>query len=257
MTQANFFKALLACSVQIGSVFFAQSALAQYTSEVGVGLGALSYKGELSPGYQFKNNRPALTAFYRKDISVPVTLRGGFTAGFLRADDGNVRGLNNQTPPLQVYRRANMKGSLYEVSAVLEYNFFDYHYRKAKIHFTPYVFVGVAGFLANRTTKTEKTDNAALLSLNKKGSMVGLAVPAGIGFKYALSTHWNLGLEVGARKVFSDRLDHIDGKTGNQNDLVGNPADQDWYFHTGLSISYTFYKINCPPQYKDNPKLLR
>jgi hypothetical protein len=114
----------------------------------------------------------------------------------------------------------------------------------------------VAGFLANTTTKTDNPA-PALSSLNKKGSMVGLAVPAGIGFKYALSTHWNLGLEVGARKVFSDRLDHIDGKTGGQNDLVGNPDDQDWYFHNGLSISYTFYKISCPPQYKDNPKLLR
>jgi len=254
MTQANLFKTLLACSVQVGSVFFAQSAAAQYTSEVGVGLGGLSYKGELSPGYQFKNNRPALTAFYRKDISAPITLRGAFTAGLLRADDGNVKGLNGQPPPLQAYRQANMKGSLYEASAVVEYNFFDYHYRKAKVHFTPYLFVGLAGFLANTNTET---NNAALPSLNKKGSMVGLAVPAGIGFKYAVSNHWNLGLEVGARKVFSDQLDHIDGRTSGQNDLVGNPNDKDWYFYNGLSISYTFYKINCPPQYKDNPKLLR
>lgn len=254
MTQATLLKTLFACTVQAGSVFFAHSAAAQYTSELGVGLGGLNYKGELAPGYQFKNNRPALTAFYRKDISAPVTLRGAFTGGLLRADDGNVKGTNSAAPPLAAYRQANMKGSLYEASAVVEYNFFNYHYRKAKVHFTPYVFIGVAGFLANTTTAT---NNAGLPSLNKSGTMLGIAVPAGFGLKYAVSTHWNLGLEAGARKVFSDQLDHIDGKTGGQNDRVGNPNDQDWYFYNGLSISYTFYKINCPPQYKDNPKLLR
>ena len=250
----NLFKTLLACCVQVGSVFFAHSAAAQYTSEVGIGLGGLVYKGELSPSYQFKNNRPAITAFYRRDISAPVTLRGALLAGLLRADDGSVNDKNGRIAPLPAYRQANVKGNLYEVSAVLEYNFFDYHYRKAKVHFTPYVFVGVAGFLANTTTAT---NNAALPSLNKEGAVLGLAVPAGFGFKYALSARWNLGLEVGARKVFSDQLDHVDGKTGGQTDLVGNPHDQDWYFFNGFSISYTFYKIDCPPQYKDNPKLLR
>ncbi|WP_044014529.1 DUF6089 family protein [Hymenobacter sp. APR13] len=254
MTKANLIKTLLICSVQVGSVFFAQTATAQYTSEVGIGLGGLNYRGELSPGYQFKNNRPALTAFYRKDISAPITLRGGLTAGLLRADDGNVKGFNGAVPPLAAYRQANMKGSLYEASAIVEYNFFDYHYRKAKVHFTPYVFIGVAGFVANTTTATA---NAGLPALDKKGAMLGLAVPAGFGLKYAVSTHWNLGLEVGARKAFTDQIDHIDGKTGGQNDRVGNPNDQDWYFYNGLSISYTFYKINCPPHYKDNPKLLR
>ncbi len=254
MTYATSTKTLLVCLGHAGSVFFARTAAAQYTSEVGIGLGGLSYKGELSPAYQFENNRPALTAFYRKDISAPITLRGAFTAGLLRAADSNVQGTNGAVAPLPAYRQANMKGSLYEVSAVIEYNFFDYHFRKAKVHFTPYVFVGVAGFLANTNTATS---NSALPALNRGGAFLGLAVPAGLGFKYALSPHWNLGLEVGARKVFSDQLDHIDGETGGQNGAVGNQHDQDWYFYNGLSISYTFYKINCPPHYKDNPKLLR
>lgn len=254
MTKANLSKTLLACLAQVGSVFFAQSATAQYTSEIGVGLGGLVYKGELSPNYQFENNRPAITAFYRRDISAPITLRGALLAGMLRASDGNVEGINGNGAPLPGYRQANMKGDLYEASAVLEYNFFDYHYRKAKVHFTPYVFVGITGYLAN--TKTA-TNNAALPSLNQSGTMLGVSVPAGFGFKYALSNRWNLGLEAGARKVFSDRLDHIDGKSNGQTDLIGNPNDQDWYFFNGISISYTFYKINCPPQYKENPKLLR
>ena len=53
---------------------------------------------------------------------------------------------------------------------------------------------------------------------------------------------WNLGLEVGARKEFTDKLDDI----SEQNPLIENRHDQDWYFYNGVSISYTFYKIRCP-----------
>ena len=86
MTNSTFRKTLLACFVQAGSVLFIAPAQAQNTSEIGVGLGATNYRGELSPTYQFQNNRPALTAFYRRDVSVPITLRGGLAAGLLRAD---------------------------------------------------------------------------------------------------------------------------------------------------------------------------
>lgn len=233
--------ALLACLVQAGSVFFASSAIAQNTSEIGVGIGGLTYKGELAPTYQFKNNRPALSIFYRKDVSAPVTLRGALVGGFLRADDGNVKGENDATAPLPAYRQANMKGNLLELAGTLEYNFFDYHNRRDKIHFTPYVFVGLAGFYAHTITKS-----AAFADLNTSGSMISVAVPAGIGLKYAMSRHWNLGLEVGARKTFTDKLDRI----SDQSAILANSHDKDWYFYNGVSVSYTFYKIRCP---EDSP----
>lgn len=233
------FKTLLICLAQLGSVFFALSAQAQNTSELGVGIGGLNYKGDLSPAYQFENNRPALTVFYRKDISVPITLRGAFTGGLLQANDENVQGVNDATAPLHNYRKATMKGGLAELSAVLEYNFFDFHNRRDKIHFSPYLFIGVAGFYAN--TKTD-FNNETLNSLNTKGGMLGVAIPLGMGLKYALSPRWNLGVEAGARKTFTDDLDHL----SDQNALVANRHTRDWYFYNGVSISYTFYKIYCP-----------
>lgn len=254
MTNLNLSKTLLTGLLPLGSVFFAHSVVAQTatsTSELGVGIGGLSYKGELSPSYQFRNNRPALTAFYRKDISAPITLRAGLMGGMLRADDRNVRGTNGNTPPLLASRDANMKGSLLELSGGIEYNFYDYHNRRDKVHFTPYVFVGLAGFYA----KTETTF-ASRPDLNQNSGLVSVAIPVGLGFKYALSDHWNLGLEAGARKTLSDKLDHVDGKSSNQTEVIGNPHDQDWYFYNGVSISYTFYKIRCPDtsQEKGNKK---
>ncbi|MET4075760.1 DUF6089 family protein [Hymenobacter sp. UYCo722] len=249
MTNSTFCKTLLACFVQAGSMFFIAPAQAQNTSEIGVGLGATNYRGEISPRYQFQNNRPALTAFYRKDVSVPITLRGGLTAGLLRAADGNVSGVNGAVPPLQAYRQANTKGGLVEASAVVEYNFLDFHRRTDKVHFTPYLFGGVAIFYANTTTVSD----AGLGTLSRKGAMVGFAIPVGVGAKLALSTHWNLGLEVGARKALTDQLDQL----GDQSAFLVNPHDQDWYYYNGLSLSYTFYKIHCPDSYKNNKELLK
>jgi hypothetical protein len=246
MIHLNSHKALLICLAQVGSVFFACHAQAQNTSEVGLGFGAVNYKGELSPEYRFANNRPAVSAFYRKDISAPITLRGNLMAGLLRADDKQVKGVNGDTAPLNASRGGYLKGSIYEVAGILEYNFFDYYGTKAKTRFTPFVFVGVAGFLS--PVKTVLQDGQTF-----SNTVIGVAVPAGIGAKVGLSRHWNLGLEVGARKAFTDELDQL----SEQNNVIANRHDQDWYFYSGLSVSYTFYKIRCPEVYKGNSRLLQ
>ena len=250
MTNSVFRCALLACSLQAGSAFFCATALAQNTSEVGIGIGGTTYKGEIAPQYQLSNNRPAFTVFYRRDVSVPITLRGALTAGQLRADDKDVTGVNGGTAPLSEFRQASTKGSVVELSGVVEYNFLDYHDRENKIHFTPYLFLGIAGYYASMST----TSGNALVpdSFRQDGGQLGFAIPAGVGFKYALNQHFNLGLEVGVRKLFTDELDHL----SDQSPVLVNSHDQDWYYYNGVSVSYTFYKIRCPRQYKGNKRLL-
>lgn len=236
--------------MQAGSAFFCASAQAQHTSEVGVGLGGSSYRGEIAPQYQLLNNRPAFTVFYRRDVSVPITLRGAFTAGFLRAADADVPSDVSSPPPLAAFRQAQLKGHFYEISAVAEYNFMDYHYREDKVHFTPYLFGGLAGYYASTTTTT---DNPNLGGFSGDGAQFGFAVPAGAGIKLGLTEHLNLGVEVGVRKLFTDELDYL----SEQDPALVNPHDQDWYYYNGVSLSYTFFKIRCPTQYKKSPRLLR
>ena len=111
--------------------------------------------------------------------------------------------------------------------------------------------MGIAAFYTNVTTVS---NNQALVgTFNREGATFGFAIPAGVGFKYALSEHLNLGFEIGARKTFTDQLDHL----AKQDPLLVNPHDQDWYYYNGFSLSYTFYKIRCPDLYKDNKKLLK
>ncbi|QKG57865.1 outer membrane beta-barrel protein [Hymenobacter sp. BRD128] len=238
----------------MGSAFFlATPAFAQHTSEVGIGVGATNYKGEVSPQFQWQNSRPALTIFYRRDVSVPVTLRASLTTGFLRATDANVQGVNGGVPPLQSYRQLSLSGGLAEAAGVVEYNFLDYHDRRDqhRVHVSPYLFAGLGLYYVSTTVSS--ANDALKADFDRKGAKVGLAIPAGAGLKIALTEHFNLGLEMGARKTFTDQLDH----TGDQTPLLVNSHDQDWYYYSGISLSYTFYKILCPAPYNKNKRLLK
>lgn len=256
MTLKKFKQALLICfSLQIGGVFFGNTLFAQSpvtTSELGVGIGGANYKGELSPNYRFLNNQPAITVFYRRDISNPITLRGGLMFSHRIADDNTISD-DAYDLPLPNYRQGELRLSLAELSAVMEYNFLDYYDFRQPQRVSPYFFIGVAGLLYN-VKLTTASEDPALEPLNKDfRTSLTVAVPIGVGVKYALSRHWNLGLEFGARKLFNDRLDALTEDDGKH---VANPYDKDWYFYNGVSISYTFYRINCPPTYKSNPGIL-
>lgn len=257
MKQIHTILALLAF-LQVGSAFFIPAANAQNigTSELGLGLGGVNYKGEISPKYRFGNNGPAAMLFYRRDISNPVTLRASFLAGATGASD------NYFKIPLNQFRQARMSGTLIELAGGLEYNFLDYYDLRRKQRWTPYFFVNVAGFVSS--TKTESDVQAVVGStsvasqvttagqggLTENRNVISISVPAGVGIKFALSYHWNLGAEIGARKIFTDLYDNL-GEEHSRG--LANPHDSDWYFYNGISLSYTFYKIRCPKVYRSNP----
>lgn len=254
MTVSRFSSALPVSLLLAGSAFFvAVPASAQHTSELGIGVGATNYKGEISPQFQWQNSRPALTVFYRRDISAPITLRASVTTGFLRATDANVEGVNGSVPPLQNYRQLSLSGGLVEAAAIVEYNFLDYHNRKDqhRLHFSPYLFAGLGLYYVSTTVSS--ANEALKADFDRQGAKVSIAIPAGAGVKIALNEYFNLGLEMGVRKTFTDQLDHA----GDQTALLVNSHDQDWYYYSGISLSYTFYKILCPAPYDKNKRLLK
>ncbi|QCR24295.1 DUF6089 family protein [Pontibacter sp. SGAir0037] len=259
MTIFSFRLALTACFLfLLINIFFSEPAVAQKplaTSEIGVGLGGLNYQGDLAPHYRFLSNQPALTVFYRHDLSHPITLRGAIM-GSHRILNNNTMGDDDFDLPLPNFRQANMRLTVGEISGVVEYNFLDYYDLTQKVRFSPYLFAGVAGFVYNIRTEFGDEVYAAAFNQGARTSL-GVAIPFGVGVKYALNKYWNLGLEFGARKLFTDRLDniHMENSQG-QDKRVANPYDKDWYFYNGISLSYTIYRINCPPTYKANPGIL-
>jgi hypothetical protein len=243
------FRYVLLICLQVGSIFFAR---AQSTSELGLGLGATNYKGEISPQYRLANNRPALTVFYKKDISKPIAVRAALLAGMLRANDTDIN------LPVHQQRRAAMTTNLAEFSAGIDYKFLDFYDQRQRFRWTPYFTIGAA--VANYNNRVVFANNT--IKPFENGFV--FSIPVGIGFKYALSYHWNLGLEIAARKTLlknGERIDYLRRGNYESNPPAElpdeNPHDKDWYYYSGISLSYTFYKIICPDVYRKRPSLLK
>lgn len=231
-------KLLTGFPIFISIVLFNASALFGQETEIGFGVGGFQYSGDLSRGITLRSIRPAATAFFRTNISEPVSFRLGLTAGKLGAAD-------ERTPidPAAVVRDASFNIFLFEASTVFEYHFLKWREPNGVLRWTPYFFGGLAIFgISGEDTKPQEYSN------------IQPSIPFGLGFKYILNPKMYIGLEFGARKTFFDFLDNVgEGDGTNKNFDYGNRFDNDLYYYTGLSLTYSFYTIPCPTSpYKRN-----
>ncbi len=102
-----------------------------------------------------------------------------------------------------------------------------------------------------------------------------VAVPFGVGVRAALSRNIGIGFELGARKTFTDYLDDVSSTYPEKEILLaergelawelsvrkdeylgeevipapgeprGDPTNKDWYFISGISVSYFFIRNYC------------
>jgi hypothetical protein len=123
-------------------------------------------------------------------------------------------------------------------SAILDC--FDFNLHEAlKRKTTPYVFSGLSYFIYDE-----------LFVLNgetrKDYSEGSLAIPMVVGIKSNLIQNFVIGVEVGARYTFTDNLDGSNPKNENLATLkFGNINSNDWYFFSGITITYTFGEKPC------------
>lgn len=200
-------------------------------NEVGFGLGAFNYTGDLAKNIKARNFQPGMSLFYRRNIDDAISIRAGFTGGWLYGDD------NVPFDALAQARDTSFSKGVVELSSVMEYHFLNYKENPKILRWTPYFFLGagVAFFGQGDEEQTEEYSN------------VQFVVPFGVGFKYIIDPKWQLGIEGGVRKTFFDYVDNISGTDLNvKNYEYGNQYDKDWYYFLGITLSYTFYTIPCP-----------
>lgn len=215
---------IVLCFLSGSTLLFAQR------SEVGFGLGAFNYTGDLVRSFNFLNSRPGATAFYRANMSHVVSFRTGLTWGEVYGSD------KRPIDPLAAMRNASFNVFLLEGSTVFEYHFLDWKDAKRPLRFTPYVMAGLAMFV-----------ESGMKNKAAQYSTVQPAIPFGGGFKYIVGPKTYLSLEFGIRKTFFDYLDNVSG--GDQtikNYQYGNPNDYDNYYFLGITFTRTFYEIPCP-----------
>jgi hypothetical protein len=216
------------CLLLLGLDVFAQKI------EVGLGVGGINYKGDLAPNFQPLNIRYAGEAFFKYNLYSFLNFKAGVMLGEIGARDAQSR------DPFLKQRDLFFSGRMREVSVRAEYNFFNFRPKNNRRKFEkwcPFLFVGVAG--SNYEVKNNYTDNSSF----RKSEVV---IPFGLGVKHFLHPSWNLSLEFGARKMFSDTLDGIIYDINVPKLRQTNPENTDMYFYTGISISYLFQGIRCP-----------
>ena len=135
---------------------------------------------------------------------------------------------------------------------MVEYNFLNYFDEVEKENFTPYLFFGIGGTILNNT---KNRDN--IIGKNKK---LFVNIPFGLGFKYLIKKQFSLTIEFEIKKTFYDQIDYVTGaNTKNIDNITGldfnnsqknyqysSGNNNDFYYFTGISLSYIFYKIPCP-----------
>jgi hypothetical protein len=189
--------------------------------EFGLGLGAFNYTGELSPGFNFSFFRPGGMLFYRYNASPVVSLRFALSGGSIHANEAKL------LDPVHQARKIKFSSQITEFAATVEYNFFNYRPKKEVYRYSPYLTTGLAMFNSKNTGGLQ------------------VAIPMGLGLKYRLNKRINIGLELVARKTFTDKLDDIDSYFVGPHQTA-NPNDKDWYYYAGLSISWTSFSVICP-----------
>ncbi len=206
--------------------------------ELGFKAGIMNYRGEMTPVFNFKSPGIGVGVFYRLNFTKYLSARANFTYGQVLDKDSNYDNAVSNA------RGHSFKTIVIEMSAQLEYNFFNIgRGRKAEYHWTPYLFLGVGGFRMSPVENIQPTYGRTQI-----------CIPIGVGAKFLFGNNWCFGLEMGARKTFTDYIDDI-GVDINAAALSRSPKlylentnDNDMYFFTGLSLSYIFpiSQVDCP-----------
>jgi hypothetical protein len=261
-------------------LFFPLLLSAQHT-ELGLLLGLSNYIGDLSnnsSNIYLNETRPAAGLLARYNLNDYLAFRLGGTYTRLGGRDANVN-----SDEFIRQRNLSFRSSLMELSLTAEVNLLGYQPYGLFKPFSPYLFAGVSVAHFNPQARYQGdwvdlqplgTEGQGLPQYPERGAPYRLnafSIPFGLGIKYALSDKINIGLELGARRAFTDYLDDVSTTYVSYEELLngngelaailsnrtselagvepyypqtgtrrGDSHANDWFFILGASVSYNF-----------------
>lgn len=245
------------------------TANAQYepNREIGFIGGVSYYLGDLNKTH-FNSSMPGGGLVFRKNIDRRFSYKAELLYLNLSADDKD-----DPTDSIAVDRGLHFRSPVYELSGQIEFNFLPYEVGNPLYTWTPFVYTGISFFHFNPQAENKDglwvdlqelgTEGQGTPSFpdRKKYSLAQLSIPLGGGLKIAVNPSFNIILEYGARKTFTDYLDDVSetypgrevllpeygnaaaemsDPTGTHvhGDQRGNPDKQDWYSFVGITLSF-------------------
>ena len=246
------------------------TANAQYKENTEVGfIGGISYYlGDLNTTH-FDNSLPFGGIVIRKNIDRRFSYKAEILYLNIAADDRN-----NANDTIAIDRGLHFRSSVFELSGQIEFNFLPFEAGNALYTWTPFVYTGLSFFHFNPQAENKDGLWVDLQELGTEGQgsttfpertkypLVQLAIPLGGGLKIAINPSFNIILEYGVRKTFTDYLDDVsttypEGSNSNvadisnatyemsdptgthiQGDQRGDPDKKDWYSFAGITLSF-------------------
>ncbi len=204
----------------------------RYRWEAGIDIGAANFLGDLGGANQIGTHfikdlelsltRTAFGAHVRYRSSRYLGYRATFMYGKINGNDALTEERYRHN------RNLNFKSNIFEFSTVLEFYISKersghvYNYKKLHgwrhIDIQTYGFIGIGGFYFNPKSthfgvwyelRPLHTEGQGLKPEVKEYSRISIAIPMGLGFKYAVNRRWNVGLEYGLRLTFTDYIDDV------------------------------------------------
>jgi hypothetical protein len=213
--------------------FFPFITLNAQINEIGVFLGGSNFVGDVGSTTYIAPEKPAFGVLYKWNRSPRHSYRFSFTQSNIVGNDLDTKETGRSK------RGYKFKNNIKELSAGLEFNFFDFNLHDYHPKITPYIYSGLSYFnydelyISGGETRKDKNSSS-------------FAIPIILGIKSNVTPRLILAAEVGARYTFTDDIDGSNPSNGNFAPLrFGNLNNNDWYVFSGLTLTYTFGKKPC------------
>ncbi len=216
------------------SIFFAQTSHSQIY-EVGMFIGGSNFIGDVGATDYISPNTAALGLMLKWNRSPRHSWRVSLIYSDLKGYD------KDSDDPRRVKRNYEFDSSLLEISAGMEFTFWDFDLHTSGLKITPYLFSGIT---TARHDNFFYDQNGEIVDENTSSWAFG--IPMVLGVKSNITNNIILGFEVGARYTFSDEIDgSVPDGDFNEQFSFGNTNSNDWYVFTGFTVTYTFGERPC------------
>ena len=241
-------------------------------TEVGLILGTSYYLGDLNTTH-FNQSSATAGLVIRKNIDKRFVYKAEVMYLNIKSDE------RQSSDTIALNRGLHFRSPIYELSGQIEFNFLPYQSGNPLYTWTPFVYTGISIFSFNPQAENINGEWVDLQELGTEGqgtttefngntrskySLIQFAIPIGGGLKIAVNENFNIVLEYGARKTFTDYLDDVSTTYAGPNingswpvemsDLAqqmsdpngthvkdeqrGNPDKKDWYSFAGITLSF-------------------
>jgi len=208
-------------------LLFSTKSSSQYC-EFGIGLGSTLYYGDLNApdlSTNLGNSEFGGQLILRYIAKKNMVIRANLTLGKLSGDD------RKSELEFQKIRNLRFTSLVVEGALLGEYYIFGYDTKASSQLFSPYFTVGFGFFHFNPKSDLNGeiynlqplgTEGQGLPGQVGKYSKMALAIPFGGGVKIKINDKYNFGIELLARRSFTDYIDDVSTVYANTEDLFAN-----------------------------------